>query len=57
MINLLQSQTRKEAVQAAGTGGENAIDPVLGQESSHCQPLIRIAINQERIEQPGPKIE
>lgn len=37
--------------------GGDTMDPELGQESSHCQPLIRIIINQETIEQPGPEIE
>ena len=33
----------------AGRGEGDAMDPVLGQESSPCQPLTRIPINQEAI--------
>lgn len=39
--------------EGSGTG---SIDPVLGQESSHCQSLIRITISQETTEPPSPKV-
>lgn len=57
LINFLQAprQGRRQCRLQAWEG--DAIDPVLGQESSLCQPLIRITINQETIEQPSPKIE
>lgn len=46
---------RKEAMPRSSQ--EDTIDPVLGQESGRCQPLIQITINQETIEQLSPKIE
>lgn len=49
MMNLLGSQTREEAVQ------ETLWIQYWDRESSHCQPLIRITINQETIEQPRSK--
>jgi len=58
LINLLQTQTRKEGGSPGCSRGKgHSIDPLLGQESSYCQPLIKITINQESIEQPAPKIE
>lgn len=42
---------------ALGSGQGDAIDPVSGRESGHCQPLIRMTIRQETTERLILKIE
>lgn len=56
-LSMKLSSDKPPSVPDKEGSGTGSIDPVLGQESSHCQSLMRITINQETIEPPSPRIE